>query len=122
MIFPSQTMPVKIKHRSKQANALRGPISMQQVAVHAGVSRSAVSLALQHHPSIPASTRERIRAAAQELGYRPNPLVTALMRVVSVKFCKKGIGGMWLDEIKRFMGRVKGGGEATSLSWVSGLS
>jgi hypothetical protein len=21
-------------------------------------------------------------------------------RVVSVKFCKKGIGGMWLDEIK----------------------
>ena len=29
--------------------------------------------------------------------------------VVSVKFCKKGIGGMWLDEIKRFMGRVKGG-------------
>jgi DNA-binding LacI/PurR family transcriptional regulator len=73
-------MPVKIKHRSKQANALSGPISMQQVAVHAGVSRSAVSLALQHHPSIPASTRERIRAAAQELGYRPNPLVTALMR------------------------------------------
>ena len=43
-------------------------------------------------------------------------------RVVSVKFCKKGIGGMWLDEIKRFMGRVKGGGEATSLSWVSGMS
>ena len=42
--------------------------------------------------------------------------------VVSVKFCKKGIGGMRLDEIKRFMGRVKGGGEATSLSWVSGLS
>ena len=22
------------------------------------------------------------------------------LRVVSVKFCKKGIGGMWLDEIK----------------------
>jgi hypothetical protein len=44
------------------------------------------------------------------------------LQVVSVKFCKKGIGGMWLDEIKRFMGRVKGGGEATSLSWVSGLS
>ena len=42
--------------------------------------------------------------------------------VVSVKFCKKGIDGMWLDEIKRFMGRVKVGGEATSLSWVSGLS
>jgi hypothetical protein len=41
---------------------------------------------------------------------------------VSVKFCKKGIGGMRLDEIKRFMRRVKGGGEASSLSWVSGMS
>jgi hypothetical protein len=28
---------------------------------------------------------------------------------VSVKFCKKGIDGMWLDKIKRFMGRVKEG-------------
>lgn len=73
-------MPVKIKLRPKQANALSGPISMQLVAEYAGVSRSAVSLALQHHPSIPASTCDRIRAAAQELGYRPNPLVTALMR------------------------------------------
>ena len=73
-------MPVKIKRGSKPVNGLSGPISMQQVAEHAGVSRSAVSLALQHHPSIPASTRDRIRAAAQELGYRPNPLVTALMR------------------------------------------
>lgn len=44
-----------------------------------GVSRSAVSLALANHPSIPASTRERILAAARKLGYRPNPLVSALM-------------------------------------------
>jgi hypothetical protein len=29
---------------------------------------------------------------------------------------------MWLDEIKRFMGRVKGGGEAPALYWASGLS
>ena len=42
--------------------------------------------------------------------------------VVSVKFCKKGIGGVWLDEIKIFTRRVKGGGEASSLSWVSGMS
>ena len=44
-----------------------------------GVSRSAVSLALANHPSIPVPTRERILAAARELGYRPNPLVSALM-------------------------------------------
>jgi LacI family transcriptional regulator len=73
-------MPVKNKRRSQPTNAHGEPISMQQVAEHAGVSRSAVSLALHHHPSIPAATRDRIQAAAQALGYRPNPLVTALMR------------------------------------------
>jgi D-alanyl-D-alanine carboxypeptidase len=53
---------------------------MREVAERAGVSRSAVSLALQQHPSIPVATRERIHAAAAELGYRKNPLVAALMR------------------------------------------
>lgn len=52
---------------------------MQDVAAHAGVSRSAVSLALQGHPSIPAPTRERVLAAVRRLGYRKNPLVAALM-------------------------------------------
>ena len=54
-------------------------VSMREVAVHAGVSRSAVSLALVGHPSIPRATRERIQAAARHLGYRKNPLVAALM-------------------------------------------
>ena len=52
---------------------------MTAVGRVAGVSRSAVSLALANHPSIPPSTRERILAAARQLGYRPNPLVSALM-------------------------------------------
>lgn len=54
---------------------------MQDVAAQAGVSRSAVSLALQGHPSIPAPTRERVLAAVRRLGYRKNPLVAALMSV-----------------------------------------
>ncbi len=41
-----------------------------------------VSLALRLHPSIPAVTRDRISAAAVRLGYRPNPLVSALMTQV----------------------------------------
>lgn len=52
---------------------------MTMVGRLAGVSRSAVSLALANHPSIPHATRERIQAAALQLGYRPNPLVSALM-------------------------------------------
>ena len=55
-------------------------VSMREVAARAGYSRSAVSLALQGHPSIPATTRQMILDAAQKLGYRKNPLVAALMR------------------------------------------
>ena len=55
-------------------------VSMADVARVTGVSRSAVSLALQRHPSIPAATRARIEAAAEQLGYRKNPLVAALMK------------------------------------------
>lgn len=37
-----------------------------------------VSLALRNHPSIPAATRARIRAAAEALGYRPDPMLASL--------------------------------------------
>lgn len=54
--------------------------SMHDVAAIAGVSSSAVSLALRHHPSIPTATRERVEKAAAQIGYRKSPLVAALMR------------------------------------------
>lgn len=54
-------------------------ITMQQVADAVGLSRSAVSLALRNHPSIPSSTRTKVAEAARRLDYRPNPLVAALM-------------------------------------------
>lgn len=38
-----------------------------------------VSLALRRHGSIPAATRQRVVAEAERVGYRPNPLVSALM-------------------------------------------
>jgi DNA-binding LacI/PurR family transcriptional regulator len=52
---------------------------MSDVAKKAGVHPSTVSLALRNHPSIPNTTRERIRALAEAMGYRPNPLVSALI-------------------------------------------
>ena len=52
---------------------------MKHVAAAAGVSVMTVSLALRRAPSIPAATRERVVAAAEQLGYRRNPLVAALM-------------------------------------------
>ncbi|MBC7367828.1 MAG: LacI family DNA-binding transcriptional regulator [Undibacterium sp.] len=52
---------------------------MKHVAQAAGVSVMTVSLALRRAPSIPAATRERVLAEAERLGYRRNPLVSALM-------------------------------------------
>src|SRR3954468_14229246 len=56
------------------------PVSMRDVALRAGVTASTVSLCLRESPSIPPPTRARVLAAAQELGYRMNPFVSALMR------------------------------------------
>jgi len=52
---------------------------MQDVAELAGVHRTTVSLALRGDPRIAEQTRAAVRRAAAELGYRPNPLVSALM-------------------------------------------
>lgn len=54
--------------------------TLQDVADRAGVHCSTVALALRDHPQIPAETRGRLRAVAEKLGCRPNPLVAALMR------------------------------------------
>jgi Transcriptional regulators len=54
--------------------------TLEDVAKRAGVHRTTVSLSLRDHPRIPASTRERVKAIAKELGYRMNPLVSALMQ------------------------------------------
>ncbi len=54
--------------------------TLQDVAIRAGVHRTTVSLALRDHPRIPAQTRERVKAITVELGYRINPLVSALMQ------------------------------------------
>ena len=52
---------------------------MKDVAREAGVSTNAVSLALRGDRSIPEKTRERILQAAESVGYRRDPLVSALM-------------------------------------------
>jgi LacI family transcriptional regulator len=54
--------------------------NLQDVADAARVHRSTVALALRDNPRIPADTRQRIKAIANGLGYRINPLVAALMR------------------------------------------
>ncbi len=55
------------------------PVTLQSIADHLGVSRSTVSLALRDDPRISTSRRKRIQEVAQELGYRPNALISSLM-------------------------------------------
>lgn len=52
---------------------------MQQIADAAGVSKSAVSLALRNDPRISESTRKHVQKTADKLGYRRNPVVDSLM-------------------------------------------
>jgi LacI family transcriptional regulator len=48
---------------------------MSDVALAAHVHKSTVSLALRNQPKLNTATRERIRKIAEELGYRPDPML-----------------------------------------------
>ena len=52
--------------------------SLKDLAKECGVSVATVSKALNDQPDIAAATRERIRAAAQRMGYQPNAAARAL--------------------------------------------
>ncbi len=54
--------------------------TIKDIGLRAGVHHTTVSLALRNHPSIPEHTRARIRAVADEIGYRPDPMLAALMQ------------------------------------------
>ncbi len=54
-------------------------ITLRDVANHAGVSIATASMGLRNNPEIAASTRARLREAAKELGYRPDPILAALV-------------------------------------------
>lgn len=53
-------------------------VTLGQIAARAGVHVTTVSLALRGSLKLPAATRERLRALADEMGYRPDPALNAL--------------------------------------------
>ena len=54
-------------------------ITLREIASAAGVSVMTVSRALRNQSNLSPETRARVQRIAEELGYRPNPLVSALM-------------------------------------------
>lgn len=58
---------------------MSGRVTMADIAKRAGVHPTTVSLALRNHPSLPETTRQRLRTLADEMGYRPDPAMRALV-------------------------------------------
>lgn len=56
------------------------PVNMREIARITGVSIATVSKSLTNKSDISASTRQRVLAVCERLGYKTNPLVAALMR------------------------------------------
>jgi DNA-binding LacI/PurR family transcriptional regulator len=52
---------------------MRDRPTIQDVAARAGVSPALVSIVMRDVPGASAATRERVRRAAEEIGYRPDP-------------------------------------------------
>jgi len=53
--------------------------TIRDVAREAGVAAATASLALRNHPRLRRETCEKVQAAAQKLGYRPNAVVSHLL-------------------------------------------
>ena len=60
-----------------------GEITIKDIAEHLGLSHPTVSRALRDMPSVRAETRERVKQAAQALGYIPNSGARMLRRTRS---------------------------------------
>lgn len=54
------------------------PVSLREIALELGISHATVSLALRKDPRISTRRREEIVAAAERLGYRPDPMLQQL--------------------------------------------
>jgi DNA-binding LacI/PurR family transcriptional regulator len=87
-MYPASSEPVKEDHTSQLARGKQEPqrgsepragrVTIRDIAERAGVSKGAVSYALNGRPGVSEETRERIVSIAQELGWYPNRAARAL--------------------------------------------
>jgi LacI family transcriptional regulator len=53
-------------------------ITLRDIAERVGVSHVTVSLALRNHPSISVGRRDEVRRVAEQMGYKPDPMLASL--------------------------------------------
>jgi LacI family transcriptional regulator len=68
---------------SRRIPRRKRPVTIKDVAQLSGVSAATVTRALQGHPRVRVSTRERVEDAARRLGYRPDHAARALVTGMS---------------------------------------
>lgn len=83
-------------------------VTSSQVAEHAGVSQSAVSRTFTPGASISPKTRQKVLAAAKELGYRPNAIARSLItnrsRIIAVVMAY--LENLFYPEVLEELGRA----------------
>jgi DNA-binding LacI/PurR family transcriptional regulator len=72
--------------------------TITDIAQRAGVTKAAVSFALNGQPGVSAATRERILAIAEEIGFQPNSAARALT------VGKSGVFGLVIERPARTLG------------------
>ncbi|GAB5484954.1 MAG: LacI family DNA-binding transcriptional regulator [Parasphingorhabdus sp.] len=83
------------------------PVTSYDVAKKAGVSQSAVSRCYKPGASVSAKTREKVRIAAEELGYEPNAIARSLItkRSNSVAVIIPNLTNLYYPEVLAQLGQ-----------------
>jgi LacI family transcriptional regulator len=79
MLGPKERIPIKLA----SSEAAAAQVNLLDLATHLGLSPTTISRVMSRSPSaraIPASTQERIFAAAEKLNYRPNMMAQSLRK------------------------------------------
>jgi LacI family transcriptional regulator len=85
------------------ARALKGSVTIGEVATAAGVSRATVSRVMNHLSTVEPEMARRVRAAAEELQYRPSRVARSLSlgRTNSVAFVVPDLSNPMFQQILR---------------------
>jgi LacI family transcriptional regulator len=84
-------------------------VSMREIAARLGVSHVTVSMALRDNPRVSVAMREKVKQLAEEMSYRPDPMLNALAAYrsrKSVSTIRSAVAwiNVWEDpdELRRF--------------------